>query len=686
MNRLKITQTHDVSFGRGVEGASRSLQSRPARVVLSLVAILLLAFLVALPACSLNGGDGTTTTASTLASAGPSTTLAQSTTTTDRFPARVTAQGLAYRVDSEGEASGSITEFVVEIKRQPEKKVAVGVREGEVSGTGDMWRAAAWTAPLVATDILNLDLADFAIDYEVSGRIDGPSAGALMTIATLAALLGDQLNSEVTMTGTINPDYTVGPVGGIPQKLEAAAAAGKKTVLVPLGQRYDLDAKSGQMVDLVEHGARLGVTVKEVADIFEAYVSLTGKEIPRGTRLAGGTPAISPAAEQKLKTFIEDNVNEVVAVLSAFQQEPEEAQAANFDYALATQDAVDRVEKYLRQGSTGAAYGSSLVAVGLAHQAYLRALAYGFADWRELALRLKGVSPEGKISDFATKLVATSPATIGEASCVMNAWAQLTTARAAAREGTLSLDRITSLYSDLDDDSLGRHMANAIAKYVLSEVYLLAAKDNLKLAEVAKGPAVMSADRVRQLSEAYRRAAEANLAMLNSAVVPRIAQQLGVSEEDAQLFLMMQDDYYFESSAASAQVQALLEELPAGTARDYAVLGTSFMAFAGSAASMAINYNYGAQYNWDGSIGGFVHDKPLSRALDLARTNAEASLLQIDSASGATVVPWVWYELANVDREGAPADKISALFNYWNAHVQARTLQAISGALEPLVR
>jgi hypothetical protein len=84
-------------------------------------------------------------------------------------------------------------------------------------------------------------------------------------------------------------------------------------------------------------------------------------------------------------------------------------------------------------------------------------------------------------------------------------------------------------------------------------------------------------------------------------------------------------------------------------------------------------------------VTGFVYDKPLSRALDLARTNAEASLLQIDSSSGATVVPWVWYEFANVDREGTAADKINALFNYWNAHVQARTLQAISGGLEPLV-
>ena len=41
-------------------------------------------------------------------------------------------------------------------------------------------------------------------------------------------LLDHPLNDEVTMTGTINPDGTIGCVGGIHLKLEGAAKAGKK--------------------------------------------------------------------------------------------------------------------------------------------------------------------------------------------------------------------------------------------------------------------------------------------------------------------------------------------------------------------------------------------------------------------------------------------------------------------------
>ncbi len=75
------------------------------------------------------------------------------------------------------------------------------------------------------------------------------------------------------MTGTVNPDGTIGPVGGIPHKIEGAAAAGKTLVLVPGGQRYDYDYAAGQSVDLVQVGQRLGIEVKLVPDIYTPTAS-----------------------------------------------------------------------------------------------------------------------------------------------------------------------------------------------------------------------------------------------------------------------------------------------------------------------------------------------------------------------------------------------------------------------------
>ncbi len=83
-------------------------------------------------------------------------------------------------------------------------------------------QASARLAANVACDIVSnmedgpdCDGLDFFYvlrsDYTMVG---GPSAGAAMAVATLAELLNKSLASNVMMTGTINPDGTVGAVGG----------------------------------------------------------------------------------------------------------------------------------------------------------------------------------------------------------------------------------------------------------------------------------------------------------------------------------------------------------------------------------------------------------------------------------------------------------------------------------------
>ena len=144
-----------------------------------------------------------------------------------------------------------------------------------------MWRSAGWTAVVVASQILGIDPRDYEFSYSVGGRIDGPSAGTYMTVGTLAALLGDDVRPDAAMTGTINPDGTIGPVGGIPQKIAGAAENGASLVLVPAGLRYDVDGNTGQLVDVVETGRSLGVEVREVSTVYEAYEAMTGQALPR---------------------------------------------------------------------------------------------------------------------------------------------------------------------------------------------------------------------------------------------------------------------------------------------------------------------------------------------------------------------------------------------------------------------
>lgn len=70
-----------------------------------------------------------------------------------------------------------------------------------------------------------------------SSNIGGPSAGLMYTLAIIDLLSDGDLTGGhlVAGTGTIASDGTVGPIGGVRQKVVAAEAAGAEIVLVPAG-------------------------------------------------------------------------------------------------------------------------------------------------------------------------------------------------------------------------------------------------------------------------------------------------------------------------------------------------------------------------------------------------------------------------------------------------------------------
>ncbi|TVR81020.1 MAG: endopeptidase La [Rhodospirillales bacterium] len=70
---------------------------------------------------------------------------------------------------------------------------------------------------------------------------DGPSAGVAMAVALMSLLSDKPIRSDVAMTGEISLRGLVLPVGGIKEKVVAAARAGLKQVILPARNRKDLD-------------------------------------------------------------------------------------------------------------------------------------------------------------------------------------------------------------------------------------------------------------------------------------------------------------------------------------------------------------------------------------------------------------------------------------------------------------
>ena len=62
---------------------------------------------------------------------------------------------------------------------------------------------------------------------------DGPSAGVAMVSAIVSVMTGIPVRRDVAMTGEITLRGRVLPIGGLKEKLFAAARGGMKTVLIP---------------------------------------------------------------------------------------------------------------------------------------------------------------------------------------------------------------------------------------------------------------------------------------------------------------------------------------------------------------------------------------------------------------------------------------------------------------------
>jgi len=109
--------------------------------------------------------------------------------------------------------------------------------------TGVDFQSSSKIAVGVAEDYLQTDLSNTDIIFSITSdknedlqAVDGQSAGAAMTVLLISSLQDKKLNDNVIMTGTINPDMSIGDVGGIPEKADASGKSKANIFLVPSKQ------------------------------------------------------------------------------------------------------------------------------------------------------------------------------------------------------------------------------------------------------------------------------------------------------------------------------------------------------------------------------------------------------------------------------------------------------------------
>jgi hypothetical protein len=109
-------------------------------------------------------------------------------------------------------------------------------------------------ATMVAANVTGEDLSRYDIIYALQANatvIGGPSAGAPIAIATIAALLNRTIDGSVLITGSVNHDGSIGPVGGVLEKALASREAGADAMLVPLTQSTQVTYKTREYCEKI---------------------------------------------------------------------------------------------------------------------------------------------------------------------------------------------------------------------------------------------------------------------------------------------------------------------------------------------------------------------------------------------------------------------------------------------------
>lgn len=130
----------------------------------------------------------------------------------------------------------------------------------------------AKTIACASTDVYCLN-KEFIYSIKANSPIiAGPSAGAAITILTLASLENKKIDPNTVITGTINSGGVIGVVGGAEEKIKAAHDSGIKRVLVPKGEKNS--------TELFILARELNISLIEVSDLEDAFAIFSNQEKP----------------------------------------------------------------------------------------------------------------------------------------------------------------------------------------------------------------------------------------------------------------------------------------------------------------------------------------------------------------------------------------------------------------------
>jgi|APCry1669188910_1035180.scaffolds.fasta_scaffold03625_2 uncharacterized protein len=593
-----------------------------------------------------------------------------------------TVQFVWYSGQSGANATGGTAPARIRVSPNRTGTVSVGVSEEFAGGGGNQWRTAVWLAAFNATRTLGASISDCEFNVHVSGHTDGPSAGMLTTSAMLALLRGKTIPQDTTMTGTINPDGTAGPVTGIVQKMEGAKQAGIKRFGFPLGCRNHKDPKTGQDVDLLLVGQKLGLEVKEIGDIHEAYEFLTRDKLPRTEPIAEAEMEPALATQTLLRTKLATWKSRVEREAVGLRNEVKATGVPPpiYTHLMAEADkAFETAKRDERNGFLMPALQGYVQTVSAFDAATRTVSAYAHMFKGDQGGLLDAIQSAAAISSEVTafgqqlELKALRQSRGGQ----LNSSKVCTTyvkARAAAliaddfaTPAVAVLKKIQEKKVQLKSENLESLMTRItlpLIYYDLSKVQLEFARDMQDFIVEEGDTKPLSTKAVSRAVTSYASLATAVLAYFDALITEEVAKGKGLSLEEAKALIANREaDYYL---AQKAKLLAESQEKSSDGAKLIRLAAAGY-AFLDGAKLVNKWYSLGAGFDARGAVV-LENRRALTAQLDLARRNAREAAARAKASAGFVPTPArLAYQIANARREGNDEEKLAALASYWQA-------------------
>jgi uncharacterized protein len=598
-----------------------------------------------------------------------------------------------------GTPSGGSTPVKLSTSPNSDGSVQVGVYEELVGGTGAQWRAGVWVSAFVAASTLGKDLTDFTFSASSTGYIDGASASGLMAGGFLAAMTGEKVDPTVTMTGIINPDGTIGPVGGIPEKFAGSIEKGKKKLGYPIGMRWAKSEATGKMIDLVALAKDKGAVAVEVADVHEAYTLLTGKLLPEPVPVAAADMALDAetvtAIDAKYKDWQQRLAGEWATLLQL--QQAGRLPSTLLAMASSAQQRAEQAEKLHKQGLIAAAYRKMLgawVYAASATDTYDVLTKIQAGDVRGALAAISSLDAlDRSTAEVFKKIGDIKPSTLGTHLMMMSSfqaalrgWGFKVFASDAIGTTRTYLESLARRSrAELGSPQLAEQLVAVVAPTVLligrtvAETAL--ASQRLEFETEKSVNYLCSIPNVKRMSTSFQSASVAGINYFDTLLVEPFAKSASMSMTEARTKVALAEpDYLVAYMLARLPTDdGLPQQLKAAwgegsVAWSLLSLAGNELAYYGSAELVAKHYSLGIATDDAGIPKSVEHDKAFSNMLASAERTARASARAARIATGAIPVQAkLAYQLAIVRREGDLGDKLDALASFWESSAYSQT-------------